>query len=87
MRCGSCLQGCPTNAGKSTQNTYIQRRLGAGGLVLRADSRVERVVIEDGEATGVEYIDAAGARRRVDAGAVVVAAGTLNTPGSCCARA
>jgi choline dehydrogenase-like flavoprotein len=23
MRCGSCLQGCPTNAGKSTMNTYI----------------------------------------------------------------
>ena len=23
MRCGSCLQGCPTNAGKSTMNVYI----------------------------------------------------------------
>ena len=23
MSCGSCLQGCPTNAGKSTLNTYI----------------------------------------------------------------
>ena len=29
MRCGSCLQGCPTNAGKSTQNTYIHDALGA----------------------------------------------------------
>ena len=27
MRCGSCLQGCPTNAGKSTLNTYIQPAL------------------------------------------------------------
>jgi choline dehydrogenase-like flavoprotein len=36
-------------------------------------------VIEDGEARGVEFtVD--GERRRVDAGTVVVAAGTLNTP-------
>jgi choline dehydrogenase-like flavoprotein len=80
MRCGSCLQGCPTNAGKSTLNTYIHDAWAAGRLELRADSRVERVVIENGEATGVEYVDRDGALRRVDAGAVVVAAGTLNTP-------
>ena len=80
MKCGSCLQGCPTNSGKSTQNTYIQDAWVAGRLEVRAESRAERVVIEDGEATGVEYVDRDGARRRVDAGAVVVAAGTLNTP-------
>jgi choline dehydrogenase-like flavoprotein len=77
---GSCLQGCPTNGGKSTQNTYIADALAAGRLELRADSRVERVVIEDGEATGVEYVDRDGKAIRVDAGVVVVAAGTLNTP-------
>ena len=27
MRCGSCLQGCSTNAGKSTMNTYIHDAL------------------------------------------------------------
>ena len=58
MSCGSCLQGCPTNAGKSTLNTYIHDAWAAGRLELRADARVERVVIEDGEATGVEYVDA-----------------------------
>jgi choline dehydrogenase-like flavoprotein len=77
---GSCLQGCPTNGGKSTQNTYIADALAAGLLELRADSRVERVVIEDGEAKGVEYVGPDGTLTRVDAGAVVVAAGTLNTP-------
>jgi choline dehydrogenase-like flavoprotein len=77
---GSCLQGCPTNGGKSTLNTYIADALAAGRLELRADTRVDRVVIEDGEATGVEYVDHDGTLRRVDAGAVVVAAGTLNTP-------
>jgi choline dehydrogenase-like flavoprotein len=80
MSCGSCLQGCPTNAGKSTLNTYIHDAWAAGRLELRADARVERVVIEDGEAAGVEYVDREGTLRRVDAGAVVVAAGTLNTP-------
>ena len=81
MRCGSCLQGCPTNAGKSTQNTYIQDALVRHGLVMRAGCGVDRIVIEDGEATGVEYTDAGGERHAVGAGAVVAAAGTLNTPG------
>jgi choline dehydrogenase-like flavoprotein len=80
MRCGSCLQGCSTNAGKSTMNTYIHDALAAGVLELRADSHVDRVVVEDGEATGVEYVDAAGERHKVDARAVVVAAGALNSP-------
>jgi choline dehydrogenase-like flavoprotein len=83
-RCGSCLQGCPTNAGKSTLNTYIQPALVTGRLELRPNSQVERVVIEDRgagpEAAGVEYRDASGELHRVDAGVVVVAAGTLNTP-------
>ncbi|HEX4776108.1 MAG TPA: GMC family oxidoreductase [Acidimicrobiia bacterium] len=80
MSCGSCLQGCPTNAGKSTMNTYIHDAWATGKLELRADAPVQRIVVEDGEARGVEYVDGDGALRRVDAGAVVVAAGTLNTP-------
>ncbi len=80
MSCGSCLQGCPTNAGKSTLNTYIHDAWAAGRLDLRAGSHVERVVVENGEACGVEYVAADGTPTRVDAGAVVVAAGTLNTP-------
>ena len=84
MRCGSCLQGCPTNAGKNTMNTYIHRAWARGKLELRADCLVERVVIEDRgsgpEAAGVEYVDAGGERHAAEAGAVVLAAGTLNTP-------
>ena len=37
MRCGSCLQGCATNAGKSTMNTYIHDALADGSLELRAN--------------------------------------------------
>jgi choline dehydrogenase-like flavoprotein len=80
MRCGSCLQGCPTNAGKSTQNTYIHDAWSRGLLELMAEAAVERVLVQDGEATGVEYVDADGARQTVKAGAVVVAGGALNTP-------
>ena len=84
LRCGSCLQGCPTNAGKSTLNTYIHSALVTGRLELGPNSRVERVLIEDrgagAEAVGVEYRDAVDELHRVEAGVVVVAAGTLNTP-------
>ena len=78
--CGSCIQGCPSNAGKSTMNTYIADALARGVLELRANAAVERVLIEGSEATGIEYVDGVGERRTVRAGAVVVAAGALNTP-------
>jgi choline dehydrogenase-like flavoprotein len=82
--CGSCLQGCPTNSGKSTLNTYIQRNLAGGALTLRPDSMVQRILIEDRgngpEATGVEYVDSGGERRRVQADVVVAAGGSLSTP-------
>jgi choline dehydrogenase-like flavoprotein len=79
MSCGSCLQGCPTNAGKSTLNTYIHDAWARGLLELRANATVDRVLIEGSQATGVEYTDAGGTHM-VRAGAVVVAGGALNTP-------
>jgi choline dehydrogenase-like flavoprotein len=83
-QCGSCLQGCPTNSGKSTLNTYIQRNLANGALTLRPHSMVQRILIEDRgagpEATGVEYVDGRGERRRVQADVVVAAGGSLSTP-------
>ncbi len=84
MRCGSCLQGCPTNAGKSTLNTYIQPALVAGRLELRAGCSVSRVLIAESgdgpQATGVEYTGADGGANVVGANAVVVAGGALATP-------
>ncbi len=80
QKCGSCLQGCATNAGKSTMNTYIADALARGLLELRDRASVERILVEDGTATGVEYVDAAGERHVVHANAVVVAGGALNTP-------
>jgi choline dehydrogenase-like flavoprotein len=84
MKCGSCLQGCPTNAGKSTMTSWIHPAWVDGRLDLRAEAPVERVLIEDRNgaraATGVEYVGSAGERRTVEADAVVVAGGALNTP-------
>jgi choline dehydrogenase-like flavoprotein len=83
MRCGSCLQGCPTNAGKNTMNVYIHPPWAEGRLELRAGCRVCRVVIEESgdgpAATGVEYVDGGGRRQVVGADVVVVAAGALGT--------
>jgi choline dehydrogenase-like flavoprotein len=85
MRCGSCLQGCPTNAGKSTLNTYIHPPWVEHQLELRADADVKRVLIEDRgsgpEATGVQYAGPDGRLHTIDADVVVVAAGALATPG------
>jgi choline dehydrogenase-like flavoprotein len=83
MRCGSCLQGCPTNAGKNSMNVYIHPPWVEGRLTLRAECTVRRVVIEEGrsglEATGVEYVDAAGQSHTVGASVVVVAAGAMGS--------
>jgi len=84
MRYGSCLQGCPTDAGKSTMNTYIAKALARCPLELRAGVHAERVLVEDTptgrRAVGVEYVDADGSRHRARARFVVAAAGALNTP-------
>jgi choline dehydrogenase-like flavoprotein len=80
MQCGSCLQGCPTNAGKSTLNTYIHREWMRGALTLRAETTVRRIVIEGGEATGVEVERADGAVDVIGADVVVAACGALGTP-------
>ena len=45
MRCGSCLQGCPTNAGKSTLNTYIEPAVVTAGL--RAARRLHGPASDD----------------------------------------
>lgn len=80
---GSCMQGCPNDAGKSTMNTYISRALGRCPLDLRSGVRAERVLIEDSPSgrrvVGVEYFDADGAAHQARAPYVVAACGALNT--------
>ncbi|HEX3562941.1 MAG TPA: GMC oxidoreductase, partial [Solirubrobacterales bacterium] len=63
MKCGSCLQGCPTNAGKNTMNTYIHAATAVGKLDLRAECPVERDRMERGLDFAKRAMKAAGATR------------------------
>jgi choline dehydrogenase-like flavoprotein len=74
-RCGSCLQGCPTNAGKSVLNTVIAPALGRDEIRLRTRTTAERVLISDGSVTGVAC-DTGVVRART----VILAAGAIGTP-------
>lgn len=80
-----CSLGCPTDAKRSTNVSYVPRALNAAA-VLYTGARVTRVVLEGGRAAGVEAVattaDDLGHRRRltVRAPVVVVAGGTLLTP-------
>ncbi len=75
---GLCAFGCPTDAKRSTNVSYVPRAL-AAGATCATGARVERVILEGGRAVGVEASTAAGPLR-VRARAVVLACGTLHTP-------
>ncbi|MFI6323606.1 GMC family oxidoreductase N-terminal domain-containing protein [Nonomuraea sp. NPDC050556] len=74
-RCGSCLQGCPTNAGKNTLNTWIAPALARGEIRLATGVQVSSVLISKGRVHGVRH-----AGGTVHAPVVVLAGGALNTP-------
>jgi choline dehydrogenase-like flavoprotein len=78
--CGYCGFGCAYGNKGSTANTYLRDAVDAGAAVF-AGVHVDRVRIANGAATGVEATTADGARLTVDAPLVVVAAGSLRTPG------
>ena len=67
--------GLPDERGEGHGNTWIADTWARGLLELRADSPVDRVVVEGGRATGVEV-----GGETIRAGTVVVAGGALNTP-------
>ena len=73
-QCGSCLQGCPTNAGKSTLNTYMTPALGARDAAGHPDDRGPRAGLgRPGHRRCLR-------RRRRTEPFVVLAAGALDTP-------
>lgn len=80
---GLCCFGCPTDAKKSTNVSFVPRAL-ARGAQLVTGLKVERILLDDERAVGVvgRARDASGALRtiRVRARAVVLACGTLHTP-------
>ncbi len=82
---GVCQYGCPTGAKQSADVFHVPAAISAGARLL-TNCRVERILVADGRATGVEgrVVDPAtrkpGHRIRVDAGAVIIACGSLLTP-------
>ena len=77
--CGQCHYGCPLGAKQSTLVTWLQDAYDAGARIV-VNAPVERVLIEGGEAKGVEATTADGHKLTVRARAVAAAAGAINTP-------
>jgi long-chain-alcohol oxidase len=77
--CGQCHYGCPIGAKQSTLLTWLQDAYDAGARIV-VNAPVEKVLIENGEAKGVEATTAGGHRLTVRARAVAVGAGAIDTP-------
>lgn len=79
--CGPCEIGCRRRAKASADVTYWPAALAAGARLIPG-ARVEQVTLNaDGSrATGAIWLDATGARHRVEADAVVIAASGIGTP-------
>jgi choline dehydrogenase-like flavoprotein len=76
---GFCDLGCGTDAKRSTNLSYIPPALERGAVLLTG-CRVERVIVEDGRAIGVEGVSPSGRRHRVRGRVVVLAGGSVPTP-------
>lgn len=82
---GFCFAGCASDRKQSMLVTYLPWAV-AKGATIHADTRVVKVLAEQGAATGVvaEVIDPATGRKKadmqVDAPIVILAAGPVQTP-------
>jgi choline dehydrogenase-like flavoprotein/DNA-binding transcriptional regulator YbjK len=77
---GVCCFGCPTDAKRSTNVSYVPLALQAGAELFYG-ACAKRIIFDRGKAVGVVAQSATGQQIRVNAKAVVVAAGALLTPG------
>lgn len=82
VRCGQCISfGCPVDARAGSHNTVIPLALSTGLCRLVPRQFVERVLVDgSGRAQGVVVQDLrSGQRREIRTGAVVLAAGAIET--------
>jgi len=78
--CGFCgYFGCPIHA-KGDPVASLRRALLTGRAELRPESFVSKILVSNGRATGVEWIDADGETHVQTAGHVILAAGAMETP-------
>src|SRR6202049_4412978 len=78
QRCGACQYGCPFGRKRSAMLTFLQDAHDRGARIV-AGCRVERVIVRQGQAVGVEA-HAGGRRVVVWAPIVVVAGGNVESP-------
>ncbi len=74
--CGYCELGCVTGA-KWDSRTLYQEFLGKG-ISLKTDSRVKKVIVENGRATGV-LVSHGSLLEQLDAEVIVLSAGGIGT--------
>lgn len=77
---GVCAFGCPANAKQHAGITYVSRAWDAGATTF-ARVRARRIEMHGARARAVHASTAGGGRLVVTADQVVVAAGTIHTPG------
>jgi len=79
--CGWCGSGCPTDAKATGLNVYLSRaeRLGATVIPSAFVHRMEYDAAKR-RVTGLHYLNAQGAERRVDARLVILAAHAIENP-------
>jgi long-chain-alcohol oxidase len=77
--CRLCHYGCQIGAKQSTMKTWLQDAYDAGARIL-VETPVNRVLIEGGQARGVEARTLGGHLVTVRAKAVALAAGAIHTP-------
>jgi choline dehydrogenase len=65
---------------QGTLVTYLRKARGRPNLELRCKALVDRILIENGQATGVIWHDARGDRHTAHADRILVSAGVYNTP-------
>jgi choline dehydrogenase-like flavoprotein len=76
---GVCVFGCPTDAKRSTNVSYVPMALKAGAELFTG-CQVRRILVESGRAAGVVARTRAGHTVTIRARAVAIAAGALETP-------
>ncbi|MFT3700703.1 MAG: GMC family oxidoreductase N-terminal domain-containing protein [Kofleriaceae bacterium] len=76
---GVCVFGCPTDAKRSTNVSYVPLALKAGAELF-AGAKMTRVLVEGGRAVGVVAKTEAGHSLTVRARTVVIACGSIMTP-------
>lgn len=84
IECCSCVgHTCPVDAKNGTQNTVIPRALATGRTKLVTGATVARIVSNNGQASGVEYLaeaaDGTIERREARAKAVVLCGGAIES--------